>query len=43
VVQRSLPRLGLRFSWLVRDHRLALLWQNLAISWRNWIPESGFQ
>jgi hypothetical protein len=23
--------------------RLALLWQNLAIDWRNWIPESDFQ
>jgi hypothetical protein len=23
--------------------RLALLWQNLAIDWRNRIPESGFQ
>jgi hypothetical protein len=22
---------------------LALLWQNLAIDWRNWIPESDFQ
>ncbi|MCP4620003.1 MAG: cytochrome P450 [Bradyrhizobium sp.] len=22
---------------------LALLWQNSAIDWRNWIPESGFQ
>jgi hypothetical protein len=22
---------------------LALLWQNLAIDWRNRIPESGFQ
>jgi Bacterial transglutaminase-like N-terminal region len=26
------------------DQRLlALLWQNLAIDWRNWIPESDFQ
>jgi hypothetical protein len=23
--------------------KLALLWQNLAIDWRNWIPESDFQ
>jgi hypothetical protein len=23
--------------------QLALLWQNLAIDWRNWIPESDFQ
>ena len=23
--------------------KLALLWQILAIDWRNWIPESGFQ
>jgi hypothetical protein len=22
---------------------LALLWQNLATDWGNWIPESGFQ
>jgi hypothetical protein len=22
---------------------LALLWHILAIDWRNWIPESGFQ
>jgi hypothetical protein len=25
------------------DWALALLWQNLAIDWRNWIPESDFQ
>ena len=25
------------------ESELALLWQNLAIDWRNWIPESGFQ
>jgi len=24
-------------------NRLALLWQNSAIDWRNWIPESDFQ
>ena len=29
-----------RFNYLVM---LALLWQNLAIDWRNWIPESDFQ
>jgi hypothetical protein len=27
-------------KWL---HGLTLLWQNLAIDWRNWIPESDFQ
>jgi hypothetical protein len=26
-----------------RTAGLALLWQNLAIDWRNWIPESDFQ
>jgi hypothetical protein len=27
----------------LKVHGLALLWQNLAIDWRNWIPESDFQ
>jgi hypothetical protein len=27
---------------LLRMGHLALLWQNLAIDWRNWIPESDF-
>ena len=27
----------------IAQHRLALLWQNLAIDRRYWIPESGFQ
>ena len=28
---------------LARSRHLALLWQILAIDWRNWIPESDFQ
>jgi hypothetical protein len=27
----------------VARSNLALLWQILAIDWRNWIPESDFQ
>jgi hypothetical protein len=32
-------------NWILEDElqQLALLWQNLAIDWRNWIPESDFQ
>jgi hypothetical protein len=32
-----------RVTLLRRAGTLALLWQNLAIDWRNWIPESDFQ
>jgi branched-chain amino acid transport system substrate-binding protein len=27
----------------LKNFELALLWQILAIDWRNWIPESDFQ
>jgi hypothetical protein len=50
VVEMSFPR---GWKWTVGKSktitvgvcatRLALLWQNLAIDWRNWIPESDFQ
>ena len=28
---------------MIGNDQLALLWQILAIDWRNWIPESDFQ